>query len=152
MCGAREEIVIMNRPTETSDEPRIEAYRVPDDARLGTLPRHFGARMVVVENAIYGFMRNLAPEYQGGYWHLYELSNGGFYMAPEMPSVRLCVAGNGFEGEMTADAAGITACLFALSQLSFQYPDDARISSHFHKLRDFALDHEEERRIFQAID
>jgi hypothetical protein len=53
---------------------------------------------------------------------------------------------------MSTDAAGLTACLFALSDLSFQYPDDARISSHFHKLRDFALSHEEAGQILQAID
>jgi hypothetical protein len=52
---------------------------------------------------------------------------------------------------MSADAAGITACLFALSHLSFQIQHES-IASHFHTLRDFALDHAEASAILAAID
>ena len=58
---------------------------------------------------------------------------------------------NGFEGSMSADAAGITACLFALSHLSFQIQHES-IAEHYHQLRDFALDHAEASAILAAID
>jgi hypothetical protein len=95
---------------ETQSE-RIEAREIPDSERLPILPRHFGRHMLTVEHAVYSFMRRLSSEYTGGYWIYVELSNGGFYMAPthEAP-VNVRVDTNGFEGPMSADAAGITAC------------------------------------------
>jgi len=109
--------------------------------------------MLLVEDAVYAFMRHLVPEYKGGFWHFYELSNGGAYLAPQMgkEKVTVRVLGNGFEGEMTPDAAGITACLFALSHLSFQVQTET-ISNHFYQLREFALEHAEGRAILRAID
>jgi hypothetical protein len=61
--------------------------------------------------------------------------------------------GNNFAGGMSADAAatGITACLFELSHLSFQTQGDA-IATHFHLLRDFAIEHQEASAILAAID
>jgi len=47
------------------------------------------------------------------------------------------VDGNDYDGEMSTDAAGITACLFALSHLSFQVRN-TQIDEHYHMLRDFA--------------
>ena len=141
----------MSSSIETQSQ-RIEAREISDRERLPILPRHFGRHMLTVEHAVYSFMRRLSSEYTGGYWIYVELSNGGFYMAPthEAPfNVR--VDTNGFEGPMSADAAGITACLFALSHLSFQIQHES-IATHFHKLRDFALDHAEASMIMAAID
>jgi Antirestriction protein len=129
----------------------IEAHKVPDDARIHTLPHHFGRHMLAVHDAVYRWMRRLAPEYSGGYWHFYELSNGGFYMAPECEPLLLRVEGNGYEGVMSSAAAGITARLFAFSHLSFRIADEV-ISSHYHQLRDFALEHREAGAILAAID
>jgi hypothetical protein len=137
----------MNSPIEP-----IVAREVADDERLQTLPRHFGRDMLTVEGAIFTFMRELSPHYTGGYWTFFELSNGGFYMAVQTDARFLIgVDGNGFEGEMTADAAGITACLFALSHLSLNATNES-MARHFHLLRDFALAHPEARAIFAAID
>lgn len=72
-------------------------------------------------------------------------------MAPECESLVLTVNGNGYAGHMSAEAAGITACLFAFSHLSFRIPADT-ISSHYYQLRDFALDHKESSAILAAID
>ena len=131
---------------------RIEAYRVNEHARIGTLPRHFGRHMLIVENRIYSFLRQFSTDYTGGYWNFYELSNGGFYMAPELETVRLVIASNGYEDQMSGDAAGITVCLFAFSHLSFEYPQLETFARHFHRLRDFAADHAEAQKIFGAID
>jgi len=136
----------------TSSSPtKIEAYPVPEHARLGTLPRHFGRHTLAVEGLIYDFMSRFARTYSGGYWRFVELSNGGFYMSPPDEAYELCIDSNGFEGRMSADAAGITVCLFTFSHLSFNYTTEV-FSQHFHWLRDFALDHPEASLIFEAID
>lgn len=141
----------MNSSIDTTSQ-RIEAREIHNNERLQVLPRHFGRHMLTVEYAVYAFMRRLASEYTGGYWRYVELSNGGFYMAPEHEATfNICMDTNGFEGQMSADAVGITACLFALSHLSFQIQDDS-IASHFHLLRDFALEHAEASVILAAID
>lgn len=138
--------------TSDSSLQAIEAHEVPDEERIHILPKHFGRHMLSVEYAIYTFMGELAAAYGGAFWKFIELSNGGFYMAPlGQATFDIRVEGNGFEGVMSGDAAGITACLFAFSHLSFQIPDD-RIANHFHQLRDFALEHAEASSILAAID
>ena len=137
--------------TTPNDSTGIAATRVPDDERMNTLPSHFGRHLLTVENAIYGWLRELSREYSGGYWHFYELSNGGFYMAPECGSLQLRVDGNGYDGRMSGDAAGIVACLFAFSHLSFQIPNDM-LSRHYLQLLDFAVEHGEVSAIFAATD
>ncbi len=130
----------------------IQACVVPNGDRPKALPRHFGRHMLTVEGAVYAFMRTVAPAYSGGYWNFFDLSNGGFYMAPQSDGLfAVFVDGNGYEGEMSPDATGITACLFALSHLSFRLAD-GRIATHYHQLRDFALEHAEVREIMGAID
>ncbi|MGH7117509.1 MAG: antirestriction protein [Acetobacteraceae bacterium] len=62
------------------------------------------------------------------------------------------VDGNGYGGHMSAEAAGINATLFALSSLSFKYPDAQILAERFHQLRAFALDHSEASAILAAID
>jgi hypothetical protein len=145
-------------PPETSETSvttlsteRIEAYRVPEGARIGTLPRHFGRHMLTVEGRIYEFMSQFASTYDGGSWDFFELSNGGLYMSPPGEEFELRVDSNGFQGRMSADAAGIAVCLFAFSHLSFEYTTDV-FSQHFHWLRNYALDHPEASAIFAAVD
>ena len=91
----------------------------------------------------------MSEDYNGGYWHFYTLTNGGFYLAlaSDKP-VHISVEGNGFDGEMSADAAGIMATLFALGQLAgeVQGTDSGDVLiDRYYFLRDFALDHAEAR-------
>ena len=131
---------------------RIEARLIADDERSLVLPRHFGHRAIFVEDAIFRWLRQLSEYYHGGSWRMFELSNHGYYMAPEMDRVLpIEVGGNGFSGRMSADAAGITACLFAYSHLSFEFPD-ARLDFHYQRLLAFADQHHEASAIFSAID
>ena len=139
-------------PDDAVEIAPVTVSRIEDSRRIGTLPRYFGARMMRFENAVYGFMREFAADYHGGLWHFYELSNGGFYMAPEAKSFRIVVESNGYEGVMSADAAGITVCLFAYSHLSFQDPGAGVLGRHFYRLREFAVDHREAGQIIAAID
>jgi antirestriction protein len=130
----------------------IVARRVAEHQRLQTLPEHFGRRMMQVEALVYQYMRELSRTYRGGFWHFYDLSNGGFYMAPsDDAQVLIHVEGNDYEGSLSADAVGIVVSLFALCQLSAQYQSSTFVE-HYHWLRDFALDHAECRAIFAAID
>ena len=140
----------MNTPIDPTSQ-KVTVLRVSDDERVNTLPRHFGRNMMRVEDSVYNYMRQLVREYRGGYWQFYELSNGGFYMAPEMERVKLEVVGNGYSGEMSAEAAGITVCLFAFSHLSFALKDDA-MTRHYYQLRDFAIEHAEAGEILSATD
>ena len=141
----------MNLTSHSNTTQKIEAYRVSDHARIGTLPRHFGSRMMAFEGKVYDLMGEFVADYDGAFWDFYQLSNGGFYMAPKTPPVQFSVPTNGFDGRMSADAAGITVCLFALSHLSFDGCDEV-FARHFHWLRDFALGHAESAKIFAAID
>ena len=61
---------------------------------------------------------------------------------------------NGFEGTLSADAIGITACLYAYSHLSFtDSPDFAeKCAQQYHLLREFMLEHPEAKAILKAID
>jgi hypothetical protein len=73
-------------------------------------------------------------------------------MAPVGGPFRVSVDTNGYKGEMSADAAGITVCLFAYSHLSFRYSENDAFADHFHLLREFAAEHAEASAIFAAID
>jgi hypothetical protein len=126
---------------------------IPNSERLQVLPRHFRRYMMRFESAVYSFAEHLCSEYRGAYWEFYEFSEGGFYMAPTGATRAVRVDSNGFEGTMSADAFGITVCLFACSHLSLSCPSaDDVFGRHFHLLRDFALEHAEAGLIFGAID
>jgi hypothetical protein len=130
----------------------IVARRLDDAERMMALPQHFGDRLLIFEGAVYDFMRRFAPSYRGGYWEFFELSNGAFYMACLGDPFRFSVDTNGCDGEMSADAAGITVCLYAYSHLSFIYAGNDVFAKHFHLLRDYAAEHAEASAIFAAID
>ncbi len=137
---------------------RITASLVPEDdgkgGRLWFLPKYFGKNLYIRgEGLIYTWMQRLCREYKGGYWNFYELSNGGFYMAPaDDPRFQLeCHLGNGFSREVSADTAGIVVTLFVLGQI-LEETLDGRIRKHYDALRDFAAQHIERAIIFKAID
>lgn len=129
------------------------ATLVPEDRRLNFLPALFGLnRLIVAENTLYGLMDRLSPDYGGGAWDFYELDGKPLYLAPtSKPRFRMSWPDNGYQGEVSADAAGIIATLFALSHLSFRFTDD-RFSEGFARLYDYAARHPEAGEIFQAID
>ena len=107
-----------------------------------------------LELVVYGLTDNLSEDYHGGYWDFWELSNGGFYMSSSSHNTFKVSCMNDYAGEMSADALGITACLYAYSHLSFgqesQFTDTC--AQHYHWLREYALDHDESRAIMSAID
>lgn len=131
---------------------RVNARCLGELERLEVLPALFGSHAVRFEMYVFGWMRRLAPDYDGAHWGMYRLSNGGFYMAPtSKPTYVLSVDTNQFEGTLCADAAGIVATLFALNQLTWEF-QDASFADLYHSLLDFAAEHAEFSLIYRAID
>ena len=131
----------------------IIATQIGDDQRLEFLPRHFERYMLILEQAVYSYLRLLCAGYQGGYWDYFDLSNGGCYLAPSASKgYRIEVQGNGFAGCLDAQCAGIVATLFALSHCSMRYPTVERFSERFYQLREFACEHPDGNLILAAID
>lgn len=109
---------------------------------------------MTLEPTIYTIASSLSNEYKGGYWNFYQLSNGGFYMAPDDDSHYQVTSPNGYEGQLSGDALGMVACLFTYSYISFS--QEAFLADicakHFHWLRDYAIRHKESKAILRAID
>lgn len=138
----------------TTETINIQSVLVGDEQRLDFLPEFFGANLMLVgESYVYNFMGWLSTaDYKGGYWNFYKLTNGGFYLAPHMSKkLRLSWAGNGYEGVVSADAAGVIATLFALGLLAERYSDE-RLVDLYHHLRDYVAFHPESSEIYAAID
>ena len=129
---------------------KIDAAQVPDGEPMEeVLPRHFGKYMLRLEDAVYSFARYLCPELGTSRWRFYELSNGGFYMAPTNASVTVRIHANHFDRTMTGDAAGVTVCLYALRQLATELRHDS-MNRHYYQLDAFARQHEEAELILAA--
>lgn len=130
----------------------ITSQRVEDEKRMDFLPKAFGIHYLQGEHLVFSWLRELSDDYQGGYWHYYWLSNGAFYMAPHITSkLRLVWANNFFDGEMSADAAGIVATLYGLNHLISIMHSDILIEK-YHGLRQYVDQHPEAGLIWRAID
>ena len=128
------------------EPPPVARHLVPEDRRLAVTAELFGAHFpLMIEPVVYGITERMAESYSGGYWPMYTLDNGDFYMAPEGDQVFAVSCDNYFTGKLSADALGITAGLYAFSHCSFSR-DEAfgRVcAQHYHWLRAFMYDHPE---------
>ncbi len=142
----------MGQSVVGSEQHKVVATLVPEAEREHFLYRQLGRSFLSFELSAYHYLELASEDYHGAVWDFYWLSNGGFYMAPRLPGcLRLCCFGNGFEGALSADAAGIYACAMAFSQLSFQVRDE-ELGRYFHLLRDFYAEHVEAAALFRALD
>jgi hypothetical protein len=127
---------------------------VPEVRRMEFLPDLFGRKLMLIgERTVFEFMSWLASDdYAGGLWNFYEFGNRPLYLAPASElHFRISCETNGYRGEVSAEAAGIVATLFALSHLSFRHSSE-HLSDSYARLCNYAADHAEAREIFQAID
>jgi hypothetical protein len=133
--------------------PTIEAMLVHESKRLAILPKYVGARgMMLFEEYVYGYAGKFAKSYNGGFWNMWELSNGGFYMSPEEDCHwHIEVLSNGFVSSLSSQGLGIVACLFALSHMG-NLNGEEHYFKRFHQLRDFACEHKDRAQILGAID
>jgi hypothetical protein len=127
---------------------------VPEDKRLSITEKLFGLHFPMqLEPVIYGITERMAKDYDGGYWDFFELSNDSFYMTPSEDRIYHVTCDNMFEGDLSADALGITVCLYAYSHLSFSNGRFARVSAcHYHRLREYMFEHPEVRAVLAATD
>lgn len=133
----------------------ITRQQVSDKLRIQHTADLFGILFPLsIEPVIYSITSNIASDYKGAYWEFYSLNNGGFYMAPCSEKSYQVSCDNGFEGKLSADALGITACLYAYSHLSFSNNKAfAEIcANQYHWLREYMLEHAEASAILSAID
>lgn len=126
---------------------------VPEDKRLDFLPGLFGPGLMIQGEAFtFGFASQLSKDYGGGMWNFYTLDGTPLFMAPaDSKRFRMFVEGNGYEGEVSADAFGIICTMFALSHMSFRFESE-KLSEGYVRLYEFASEHPEASAIFQAID
>ena len=125
------------------------AQRVEHTAAL------FGIRFpTYIESFVFDSASSLSEDYDGGLWDFYSLSNGGFYMAPSASEFFEVFCANGFEERLSADAFGITACIYGYSLLSFSVsPEFGDVCArHYHWLREYLDQHVESSPILRAID
>ena len=130
------------------------AVIVPDQRRQDFLPTLFGrSHLIVAENAVYAWMERLSPlDYRGGSWEFYEHESKPLFLAPRSRT-RFRITGDVtcFLGEVSAEAAGIIATMFAFSHLSFQFETE-RLVEGYERFYAYSVDHPEASEIFQAID
>lgn len=138
--------------------PELTAAPVPDEQRIAFWPQHFGSipQWITLEPQIFAWMDRLCEGYCGGIWNFYTLSNGGAFMAPEASADNdekwtLFNPMNGNGTEMSAEAAGMAACLMAYSHHAMRTECDA-MTEHYYRLRDYALNHPECSAIMHIID
>ncbi len=110
---------------------------------------HFPFR---IEPFIYDMASTLSGDYCGGYWNMYQLDNSSFYMAPDSDTPFHVSSMNGYEGDLSADAFGITVCLYAYSNLSFSEDLAEMCAGQYHLLREYMFEHPEVKAILKAND
>jgi hypothetical protein len=136
----------------THEKPVERALLAGSVQRSEIFRKHFSGLCAVAENLIYEWMDRLCEDYHGGYWNIYELSNGGFYMAPKTDArFEVCCFGFGDSVRLSADGAGLVATLFAVNQLANSAGED-HIIELYYLIRDYVFGHDEAGKIFRAID
>jgi hypothetical protein len=126
---------------------------VPEEQRMAVVERLFGIHFPLqLEPVVYGITAKMAKDYTGGSWDFYTLSNGGFYMAPSGDDIFHVTCDNMFEGDLSTDVLGITACLYAYSHLSFAGDFAREYALHYHRLREYMFEHPEVKQILGATD
>jgi len=99
---------------------RVAAVLVPLARRAGFLPGHFGKFFVAAESGVHNTMRCLCPDYPGGAWDFYALSNGGALLVP-LGAARYRLGSSSGAAVLPAFALGVGVCARAYEQLSCQF-------------------------------
>lgn len=141
--------------TDTTSATPIYREKLQGAQRCAHVQKLFGIRFpLMVEPYTFDSAGSLSEQYDGGFWEFYTLSNGGFFMAPTSRESFHVVCANGFKGDLSADAFGITSCLYAWSLLSFAADEKLaeECAKQYHWLRDYAAQHPEAAAIWRATD
>jgi hypothetical protein len=127
---------------------------VAESERLAHVDRLFGIQYVLkLEPTVFTMAERIAPNYSGAYWTFHAIGTGGFYMAPRFDTEFSISCENGYQGKLSPDALGITACLYAYSHLSFGGDRLAQTcAEQYHLLREYLFEHPEAKAILRATD
>ena len=128
---------------------------IPENQRIAHTAQLFGVHFPLrLEPTVYAIAGNLCPITPAaiGTSTLWTTTPSIWPPAPIGP-FRL-ISPNGYQGDLSPDAFGITICLFAYSNLCFGTNQEFRgiFADQFHGLRRYALTHPEARAILAAID
>lgn len=135
-----------------SGSAAVTAALVARTDRLHFLPDHFGKFFVAAESGVFTTMRRLCPQYVGGLWDFYALSNGGALLVPmAAPHYLLRCDGNGYAGSLPAFAAGIGVCAMTYNRLAFQL-HGAVFAEMFYRLHDFLAQQPEAGELYALLD
>ena len=138
-----------------TDKTDVTRHLLNEQERLDYTAELFGSHFPLrLEPVVFTVATKMAPEYQGGYWRFWRLSNGGFLMVPTDDRAFTAHSMNGWQGELSADALGLVACLTAYSHLSFTGVGDfpRECARQYHLLREIVYNHDEVAAILSSID
>lgn len=114
--------------------------------------------MAFFENAIFDLMRKLCSDYHGGGWSYFELSNGGWYMAPDDEEEYILEDWAGRPCVLSADGAGLAITMYLVNHLSWMYHHEGQpvkskaADDHYHALRFFSYQHPDMVAIWEVLD
>lgn len=74
------------------DQKKISKVKVKEGQMTEAITSYFGFKAHIIEFNTYAMLDMLSPDYHGGSWNFYKLSNDGFYMAPSKKSHTAFVA------------------------------------------------------------
>lgn len=114
---------------------------------------HFGARYADhIHGAITDYFDSLCEGANTQAWEVHNLSNGGMFLCPAGgPENTLRLVRNGVTSDVSPQAAGILACLFAYSAW-LGITGNRAFAFHYERLRDYAAGLPESTVILRAID
>lgn len=136
----------------------VTATLIAEGERMGALEAYFPGLGLIMEMRVYGFMDRMCAAYKGAFWNFHRLSNGGFFMAPKLSQEQVDIAwdGNGYQGGMSPEAAGLCATMMAISHTSFAVdPASAKsavLAKRAAQLWDYIGEHPEGGEIFAMLD
>jgi hypothetical protein len=94
----------------------ITATLVPEEARENFLYSKLNMAMMNFEAIAFSNADRFCEEYNCAYWDFYELSNGGFFMAPALQKETVAVSNdmNYYSGECSPHDLGVIATMMGL--------------------------------------
>lgn len=125
---------------------------IENTLRVADLTQHPSINLSFGSHLVGNWLGNLSPSFSPCGFLFHKVRNGGgFYLSPATNRPLSIVSPTGFDGEMSAEAAGIVASLFALDQLISIDADEKHIFQYY-RLRELASQHPERVPIFSAVD
>ena len=133
---------------------KITTHIVEEKNRKDFLPKYFGAiaRAIIIEGMIYSCAGKMISGYNGGAWVFKTCSNGAAYITPEYDGSRnITMAENYYEGNMSADAAGLAITTLVVNSMTAKYQDHS-LYALWEKLMDVVASHPERKELYKFLD